>query len=508
MKKRKKTNSSRAKRAKKQTKRAIARHKKMANRQIVRRHGGAAAVGGMGILQNQGVQRLMARGARAVGEYAGQRLRQAYQNYQDTPPSTPRMDDFDDENEEAMAGLQGGGTGGGVAAFRGPLTGNTMEDRGYADHFLELNDALNSRKVWIRETWWGINTIQNAALGLGTSIQDPNLGIGINFAQTNLLAPTALISQGYWMKGDPYFLQAGTIVQRVRGSYSDYVQPAVFNFYMSDLIDNKVLGLNTNTVPATIAGIGSQYNKFRLTHFTIDITPTTYNMQINANAPKGQVANNIEDTDPTIVTSGTAAWCCEKSMGTDYWFYRDTYGKFGNVSTPLPLDVNATTPAVGSINRTCSTLRNMDQFVTIIKSDEKFSIHRKVNQKASYYLNTQDLLALSDNSSTVTVAAFLAELEGLNTGTTIAKPLPEGFTILAVPTYTPHGWVSQPGVTTPSSTIPPKPMVASYIKTVFHVKVTAKWEGYDFNYTGTAPIAFESNSCYNIQANMERFNEQ
>jgi len=395
----------------------------------------------------------------------------------------------DPEPEEMghMNDVMGGAGGSSVAAFRGTLTGNTMESPQYAEHYLELNNKMYSRKVGLREHWWGVtknrSNLTVAVPGNPVSYDPATYGdTGIMWMDIGNLQPSILT---YYQSGHPFFSDPA---QNQIRSYSDYVQPAVFNFYMSDLIDNKIMGTQGG---AASIGIATQYSKFRLIDFTIEITPVTYTQNpLNEFPVSGGDYNagiqGINIVNP--ITTSTTAQSYVSQADTDYWAYRDTYGKFGDQTKPLPQDDNTLPPSTTMSPRDCRTLRNLDQFVTVIKNKEKFSFTRTVNQKAQYYLNTADIVTLA--TSNIPVGQFLAELEGLNTGTSIAKPLAEGFAVLMVPTYTPFT-IASPFKDPPNA---PQTKLALYstIKTVFHTKVLARWEGYDFNYN--ANVAFDSSS--------------
>lgn len=382
----------------------------------------------------------------------------------------------DEGSNVDMNNTNGGSGGGGVAAFRGALVGDSEDSPSYARHYLELA-PLHSRKRGQQEIWWAPYIYSNTSLYLITgNTSGWNAGIiGVkNNTGSGDVAGREWNEKTYqymgtWINPTLAALFNGGAYSGATGTYecfSDDIMPWTYNPQVAEFIDNKMLTQGSSVT----FGVAANYAKFRLKSFTIEITPKTYMCNVLALSQSSGASTDVAATsiNPSIqhnfapgapgalpatnnvaqydITSPEVNLIC--SDETDYWFYRDCYNKFcgGNTSTGAPTNggnvvvdqnqvpVNPSQPVFN-----CRTIRNLDQFNSCVHSGQTFSFTREVRQKANYFLGIAQLLTLA--STPTNMQMFIADLEGLNTDTTLASPalpLYESFNVMAVPTYTPN----------------------------------------------------------------------
>lgn len=461
--------------------------------QVVPRH-----VPGAGLLHPRNI-----RGAVQIGQQAGRYLRETYDRYrndrqemQDDNRSEPSMPDT---NAFEYGGADGGG--GSTAAFRGKYTGDLADNPSYAEHYLEIH-PLHSRKRFMRDVWWTLYQYANTGLYKFTGAgQCPQMGVLYAQGSTdNALPPWTARTYNYSGTDLP---ASGTTSAYAYQDYCDDLMAWTYNPQSSDFIDNKLINNIGN------AGIGTQYAKFRLVSFTVEIVPKSWFVD-----PLAIASSSGAKTTLSIAGSGnnqlafpvaappTSTSVQQEQMipahhahqlPIDYWFYRDTYNKFlglGSNNQPvnggnLPLDWNQQVQDNTKPQPTGRTLRNMDQFNECVKNGEKFSYTREVKQKANYFIPYAAFALLANPTSAVNMQMFIAQLEGLNNTTdevNVAAPLYESFNIMMVPTWLPYILGS---VNTPSDTSMAYAPWYSQCKTVFHISCKSTWEAFDFDYNST-----------------------
>lgn len=420
--------------------------------------------GELGLLNPQNLARIA-----RIGGHAGREIRNAWDRYreQQVPDTTePIEDDNPDDNADnppINTDRSGGGSGAGIG-FRGAMVGNTTLHKGYGMHYHELEE-LHSKKLKQFQYTWGFKGKSNA-VGDNTS----------PFERTNSLTGTAnnvgIVMINVNQIGEsPY----NNINNQANVSMADYIYSHAMNWTVDDLIDNKLLN-STGT-----RGLMTQWQKFRLKSFTIHIRPTsTIGSTFNKSEPYATTPLWPAANIPAITMWQSPFMGTNNHIKQDYWVYRDVYNDYTTATSvtniPAIPPEALTTNTLDTYSRGMRTIRNFDTYSDILHDGEEFCFTREINSKASYYLTQAQLQALRTQNIQVLVAA----LEGLDGVGTTVTPFVESFNLLIAPTNPPcviSGLSANSSITTTQGPVP-----ICLLFTTLDVKITAKWDAFDYNY--------------------------
>ena len=417
-------------------------------------------------------------------------------------------------------GLSGSNNASSGAGYRGSLTGDTELNKGYSTYYHEYHPC-HSRKVKQYSLWWNLwrniqvpDVLKEGELPIRPLQQLINGVYGTAFTDcTGLWGYTAPAAGATYSGNDvcyvqnPYFRDYAADKRHYRRDPANMVRVIGLDFKVEDLIDNKLYDFNVTD--ANSKGIFSLYKKFRLESFTIEICPKSYqqsaldaNPTILANVhtkagsqstqqcplwwPACQGEYKYNSGDPaelqTTISSvqqlnlGDQYQCKEVDM--DYWVYRDVYNEFGNETTS-DLEVN--------LQLNCTDIRNYDNNMSIMSNKEPFKFTRKVNTKANYFVPYTQLANLQNQNINI----FINTLEGISGTDATVQPLIEGFNYLMVP--------CNPQFQSFCAAAPRNPgegdanfdgfcnLLIPRLHTKVYVKITAKWEAFDYRFDQGAP---------------------
>lgn len=413
----------------------------------------------------------------------------------EVPKTMQRM-----EQDGVQPEIKMGGAANGVG-IRGPLSGNTQLNEKYSAYYEELQE-LHSRKVKNLDIWYGMAANQN-----GGNPTDSGLsGIGANWAPANnntanngvylfpldAGTPQAGSVGGGILTEYPLTATAGqppdNLMQRPN-SLSDAVVAAPINFCVDDLLDNKLLANDGQT------GLMTQYSKFRLIDFSIELTLKSYNASSAMLARSKTVANvagyqAVGESGQLAVPFNSSETLdrnnCEYPIDLDYWIYRDFYNDFASAGDPtIPVNwfINSAGQAPRTIDRRVRGLRNLDIYLTLLQNEERFKITRKINERASYYFTLEQLQALRARP-----LQYLVNLmEGIVPSTTDLTALQEGFNLLIAPTQCPLNYSATKWGRVGATNPPNWYLVTPGITTKVYVKIHATWKAFDFSYAASNP---------------------
>lgn len=392
-----------------------------------------------------------------------------------------------------------GGAASGIG-FRGELHGATELHKEYAKHFHEIHD-LHSRKVKNYSYTWGFATQDvNANSPLKkTNIKIPGLATRV----ATIPGATVPLLMGYGQGNIPNTLpNAGGANTYTDPASMIYTQP--INLRVVDFIDNKLIDTTTPGI-----GLMSQYQKFRLRSFSIEISPRTFVNNILAMYPYDNFNNQIKIAPNSNVDNIIQKDITEIDM--DYWVLRDVYNDF--TTSAFPTVIPAIPPesengaSQDQYSRTIRSIRGMDTYLSIMNNKTPFKFTREVNTKGNYYYTQSDLANLMTTLASIDVV--VNALEGITGQPGGPNPLPEGFNLLFGPTQAPYfysnialGTANQPDSFT-------EPTCWANITTELYVKFICNWEGFDFKYgLAAGPNRMENNilSDY-LKTNIENYFE-
>lgn len=392
------------------------------------------------------------------------------------------VDDAGDSMDVGVArGVDGTSNGG----FRGKFVGNTQTNYGYEKHYNERTLAYAKKLFTINYTW-GLSAYgrRNRVSGQNPSILKwGTTGAGgkavpgvICFQSSSYYTNTQNITS---------FTPFGINHQGLE--FSESVYSNAFNLQLCDFIDNKLLSDDGTK------GVFVQYNKFRLKSFTVHlkIESTAQNLAATNNNVLHHGRNSNGWTDKLNDTQKYEFQKVRLSDNTDlltkgYFIYRDIYNSYANSDNfinIIPQSSLADQIDVGA-KREQYVIKNLDSNLTYVKNGEEFSFTREINPQGSYYLDRASILANFRTS----IGSIVAQLEGQAAdSTTIVKKLPEGFNFLIVPGECDldiYGEVTLGGATGQTD-IGNGYILLPNLQSKMHVKTTAVWECFDYNYSAT-----------------------
>lgn len=395
--------------------------------------------------------------------------------------SRSNVNDAGDSMDVGVA--RGGRDGTSNGGFRGKFVGNTQTNYGYEKHYNERRLAY-SKKLFTIDYTWGLSIYgrRNRVSGLNpATLKWGTTGAGgkavpgvICFQSSSYYTNTQNINP---------FTPFGINLQGLE--FSECIYSNAFNLYLGDFVDNKLL-TDDGTKGAFI-----NYNKFRLKSFTVHfkIESTAQNLAASNNNVLHHGRNNNGWADKLADNQKYEFNKVRLSDNTDlltkgYFIYRDIYNSYvngDNLINIIPTSSLADQLDVGA-KREQYVIKNLDSNLTYVKNGEEFSFTREINPQGSYYLDRASILANLKTS----IGSIVAQLEGQAAdSTTIVKKLPEGFNFLIVPGECDldiYGEVTLGGATTDVGN---GYIILPNLQSKMHVKTTAEWECFDYNYSAT-----------------------
>lgn len=412
------------------------------------------------LFRNPEVRRAVVDLARRAGNHLGQRIREFQEDDYDHGDDEEEMvqdnkvtstNNNNNTTDMAVSSAPSAGIG-----FRGPLHGNTQLHRGYAEHYHEIHE-LHSRKVRSIMFTWGFSKFgyESTTQLTGTSVPG-----------------YVLLKQQY--SNSDVFEPWGDLSKPV--GFDNQIYSQALNFQVDDFVDNK---LHTGNDPDD-QGLMSQYEYVRLKHFEVEIVPHTYIGSIFNEQPLVW-ANQTNCTTPPIPGPSSNPNMVPHN-DTKYWFLRDTHNDFTTSTNPddipaVPLE--AQTGTRDPYDRRVSSIRNFDNYLTLVNNHESFKFRREVMPKANYNIPVDNI----DGIRATNIGVVVNALEGITPTTGITEPMPESFNLLIAPSAAPIRFSSPTTLTLPVA----GNFVVPYceIITKLYIKYTATWEAFNFNYRHT-----------------------
>lgn len=429
-------------------------------------------------------------GAAQIGRFAGNQIRQAYHNYnreynemreyEDEENDTKR---FKEDNVEStmetniQSSMTGTGSSGGP---RGSLTGNTVSNNSYEKYYHEKQYG-HSKKLKELSFNWGMSVYgpRNKYSGFQFDIK--------KWGTTALSVPGLVTLQTALVYGNNEvnaFHPFGK--NQIHLDWSEWVYSNALNFFLQDFIDNKLMN------DSGTKGFFLNYNKFRLLSFTVELTfcgrtesmlqyaPNVYHSARNYNGWQ----TTLSQAEKEIFKNYKHPWYEEPDL-PGYFVYRDVFNSYANTSNNIETIPPSSNPnaADDKMKREQYVIKNLDRNLTYVKDREKFSFTREVKPQGNYYF---DKAGLIDNLKT-NIGNIVNQLEGqIVDGSNIVRKNPEGFNILFVPgrcKVEMFGEINLGGESA-SGAIGNGHLLIPVLTTQVLMKTTAKWEAFDYNYTG------------------------
>lgn len=410
----------------------------------------------------------------------------------ESPPVMQRM-----EHDQPEIKSGGGGAANGVG-LRGPMEGNTKLNEKYSAYYEEIQE-LHSRKVKNLDLWYGMaanhnsgNPTQGSFVGATWApLNNNTANNGVYMFPLDAGVPQSGSVGGGILTPYPIPATAGqppdNLMQRPN-SLSDAVVAAPINFCVDDLIDNKLLANDGQS------GLMTQYSKYRLLDFSIELTVKSYDAASTMLSRAKAVANiagyqAVNETQPAVPLNSTETLernNCEKPIDLDYWIYRDFYNDFASAGDPtIPVNwfISGAGQAPNTIDRRVRGLRNLDIYLTCLQNEHQFKFTRKINERAAYYFSLEQIQALRGRP-----LQYLVNLmEGIVPSTTDLTALQEGFNLLIVPTQCPLSYSATKWGRIGQTQPPNWYLVTPGITSKVYVKIHATWKAFDFAYTVSNP---------------------
>ena len=404
--------------------------------------------------------------------------------------------------------LRGGDSIGANGGFRGRFIGNTQTNFGYEKHYDERR-VLNSKKVFSLNYNWGLSIYGRRNRIDGGVFPMTKWGT-IGSGGKAVPGIVCIRASQFWTSQNencnPFTPYGST---NTNFQLSENIYSNAINFYLGDFIDNKLLS-DDGTKGAFLS-----YNKFRIKSFTVHFKLVS--IPQNVSATTNHVLHNGRNNngwEPQLNTNDKYEF--QKVRLTDstdlftkgYFVYRDIYNSYANNQNLIPIiPPSAYAAATGddAYKREQFVIKNLDSNLTYVKEGEEFSFTREINAQGSYYLDKAGILAHLKTS----IGTIVASLEGqVQDSTNIVKKLPEGFNFLFVPGESDLEIYGEIGLGGPSGV----PNVGNgylclvNLYSIMHVKTTAVWECFDFNYASTGPPTLFSDPLEKalIEFNMSR----
>jgi len=272
-------------------------------------------------------------------------------------------------------------------------------------------------------------------------------------------------------------------------------------FNIGEHVLTRVINLSTNMLLDTKLAYGtknllSQYDKFRLHSFTIELQFETYHITAEESYPgffesilnhaKWIPGNDVSDYNKNIILMRKSEKA-EKN-NTRYLVYRDCDYLYSNTEGFIPSvvgDSRNTATKADIPNRAVWAVAHIDKNCSIINDLEKYSFTRKINPQGNYFMDRAGVLGLRTNP--ISLDKLVATLEGANATGTLVKPLVEGFNLLFAPINAHVRWYGPFKFNQAATDTDPKegiwiPLVQCTTKVTLTVR--AEWEAWNYDYKG------------------------
>lgn len=432
------------------------------------------------------------------------RMRQSYRRDQEVPD-----EDFPYDGEDSAMVNAGNGNNMGVSAngpsgsgsntgFRGPLIGRGQTNDNYERYYHE-GALFHSKATVTNLSVYGLSRWQTVR---------PDF-----WGQTN---PLPLFPfPGVFADGLVYTIvdNGGQAISDDRGIFypwchstdfkefniGEWVYTVPINLSSNMLLNSKLSGSSTNSFRSLL----SQYSKFRLHSFTIEVQFESYPLTPEESYPgwfqsickqaNWLAGNDIGDYNTTMIAQRKVTRC---ENPIKYMVYRDCDYLFSDGSGFIPLappDSKNDATKADMPNRVVWSLLEVDKNISIISDHEKYSYTRKINPQGNYFLTRESVQALF-KASRMSLDKFVAALEGANSTDTIVKPLVEGFNLLYAPINSHVRWYGPFKFSQSQAGFPKEGIWIPLVQTSTKVTLTvrAEWEAwnYDYNSLGVLPTSF------------------
>lgn len=425
-------------------------------------------VAGAGALANPNV----INGANQIGRYMANQIR----NYYDQENRGEQMEaDSTSENQidappVAEAKAEGAGSAGG---HRGSLIGNTQTNIGYEKHYQERQYCY-SKKLKIKKLNWGLSVY---------GPKDRDSGVRFNLikwgttgAGGKAVPGMVVYSIDSTSGSNPFEIYTA---QNPQVDFSESIYSCALNFKLSDFLDNKLLNDNNTK------GIFTEFNKFKLKSFTIQIIPRSRNQSVLQSSThilqQGRLYNgwgqDLTDAEKSEFLKKPSPY--QHNVNPGYFIFRDQYTTYSDVNNNIPLvppDALATATGESKFKREQYAIKNLDRNLTFVKDGETFSFTREINSVGSYYFDRQSLI----NNLKTNISNIINVLEGQVTdGSSIINKMMEGFNLLIVPgkcSVYPYGQIKMNNSFSGYLLLPE-------LTTELEIKTLATWEAFDYNYS-------------------------
>lgn len=360
-----------------------------------------------------------------------------------------------------------------AGGHRGALTGNTQTNIGYEKHYQERTICY-SKKLKLKRLNWGMSIYGPKDRDSGQRFTLRKWGT--TGAGGKAVPGMVVYSIDNANLANPFenFGSNNPQLDLCESIYSN-----ALNFKLSDFIDNKLLN-NSNT-----KGIFTQFNKFRLKSFTIQIIPKSRNQSALQSAThilyncrnKNGWENDLNDTEKAQFNTKPAPY--EHSYNPGYFIFRDQYTSYSDANNNIPLvppDALADATGEDKFKREQFAIKNLDRNLTYVQDGETFSFTREINAVGGYYFDRQSLV----NNFKTNIANIINVLEGQVTdGSSIVSKMMEGFNLLIVPgkcSVYPYGLIKINNSFSGYVVLPE-------LTTELEIKTLATWEAFDYNYS-------------------------
>lgn len=392
--------------------------------------------------------------------------------------------------------------------FRGRFVGNTQTNYGYEKHYQERQMAY-SKKLISMKYHWGLSNFGRKVRGeTPPTLKWGTSGVG-GWASPGIICVRSSTFYGQNnTQGQTPFTHWGT--NMIGTNMSENIYSNALNLFLGDFLDNKLFSDDGKK------GIFLSYNKFRLKSFTVHLKfrdiPQNITHTCNYICHNGRNNNGWQTTltaEQKTEFQKTRLQDSTNNACNGYFVYRDIYNTYVNEKNIIPDIPNSALAVSGNTDdvhkREQYVIKNLDSNLTYVKKGEEFSFTREINAQGNYYLTKEGIKA---NLKTP-IGTIIANLEGqVVDGSSIVKKLPEGFNLLIAPDECDIEYYGELtlGGASPETAIGNGYILFPNLSTTIHMKTTAQWECFDFNYSGIDVIQSFSDPLEKalLDYNMER----